>query len=36
MAFALLDYLPTQEERVMNATNSVWIALSRNPRRSRG
>jgi hypothetical protein len=28
---ALLDYLPTQEERVMNATNSVWIALSRNP-----
>jgi SAM-dependent methyltransferase len=28
---ALLDYLPTREERVMNATNSVWIALSRNP-----
>jgi spermidine synthase len=28
---ALLDYLPTQDERIMNATNSVWIALSRNP-----
>jgi len=28
---ALMDYLPTAEEKVMNATNSVWIALSRNP-----
>jgi spermidine synthase len=28
---ALIDYLPTAEEKVMNATNSVWIALSRNP-----
>ena len=28
---ALLDYLPTVDEQMMNATNSVWIALSRNP-----
>jgi spermidine synthase len=28
---ALIDYLPTREEQAMNATNSVWIALSRNP-----
>jgi len=28
---ALLDYAPNDQERVMNATISVWIALSRNP-----
>ncbi|HEY0115015.1 MAG TPA: fused MFS/spermidine synthase [Allosphingosinicella sp.] len=28
---ALLDYNPTQEEELMNATISIWIALSRNP-----
>jgi SAM-dependent methyltransferase len=28
---AMLEYVPTDEEQVMNATLSVWIALSRNP-----
>jgi len=28
---AMLEYVPTEEEEVMNATLSVWIALSRNP-----
>jgi spermidine synthase len=28
---AMLEYVPTEEEEVMNATISVWIALSRNP-----
>jgi SAM-dependent methyltransferase len=28
---ALLDFAPAPEEQVMNATISVWIALSRNP-----
>lgn len=27
----MLQYVPTDEEEVMNATISVWIALSRNP-----
>ena len=31
-ASAMLQYQPTEEEEVMNATISVWIALSRNPR----
>jgi SAM-dependent methyltransferase len=29
---AMLQYVPTNEEADMNATISVWIALSRNPR----
>jgi SAM-dependent methyltransferase len=28
---AMLEYVPTEEEQVMNATLSVWIALSRDP-----
>jgi spermidine synthase len=28
---ALVDYLPTQQEQIDGSTNSVWIALSRNP-----
>jgi SAM-dependent methyltransferase len=28
---AMLEYVPTEEEEVANATLSVWIALSRNP-----
>ncbi len=28
---AMLEFVPTEEEEVMNATISVWIALSRNP-----
>jgi SAM-dependent methyltransferase len=28
---AMLQYLPNEREEVMNATISVWIALSRNP-----
>ena len=28
---AMMQYVPTEEEEVMNATVSVWIALSRNP-----
>jgi spermidine synthase len=28
---ALMEYVPSEEEEVMNATVSVWIALSRNP-----
>ncbi len=28
---AMMQYVPTEEEEVMNATISVWIALSRNP-----
>jgi hypothetical protein len=28
---ALLEYEPTEQEDAMNATVSVWIALSRNP-----
>ena len=28
---AMLEYLPSEAEEVMNATVSVWIALSRNP-----
>jgi spermidine synthase len=28
---ALIDFQPNEEERVMNSTVSVWIALSRNP-----
>ncbi len=28
---AMLQYLPSDEEQVLNATISVWIALSRNP-----
>ena len=28
---AQLEYVPNEEEEVMNATLSVWIALSRNP-----
>jgi len=28
---ALMEYVPSNEEQVMNATVSVWIALSRNP-----
>jgi hypothetical protein len=27
----MLQYVPTDDEEVMNATISVWIALSRNP-----
>jgi hypothetical protein len=30
-ASAMLQYTPTQEEETLNATVSVWIALSRNP-----
>jgi len=28
---AMLEYIPSEEDEVMNATLSVWIALSRNP-----
>ncbi|HEY0327045.1 MAG TPA: fused MFS/spermidine synthase [Allosphingosinicella sp.] len=28
---ALLEYDPTEDEQMMNATVSIWIALSRNP-----
>ena len=28
---AMMQYVPSEEEEVMNATVSVWIALSRNP-----
>ncbi|WP_166040834.1 fused MFS/spermidine synthase [Sphingosinicella sp. YJ22] len=28
---AMLEYDPTEDEQMMNATVSVWIALSRNP-----
>ena len=28
---ALLEYDPTEDEKLMNATVSIWIALSRNP-----
>ncbi|HWT13776.1 MAG TPA: fused MFS/spermidine synthase [Allosphingosinicella sp.] len=28
---AMLEYVPTEEEELMNATLSVWVALSRNP-----
>lgn len=28
---AMLEYIPSEEEEIMNATVSVWIALSRNP-----
>ena len=28
---AVMEYVPTPEEEIMNATLSVWIALSRNP-----
>ena len=28
---AMLEYIPSEEEEVLNATISVWIALSRNP-----
>ncbi len=28
---AVMTYVPTEEEEIMNATLSVWIALSRNP-----
>ena len=28
---AMLEYVPTEDEEVLNATLSVWIALSRNP-----
>jgi len=28
---SMLQYLPDEEEEVMNATISVWVALSRNP-----
>nr|WP_114950757.1 fused MFS/spermidine synthase [Sphingosinicella terrae] len=28
---ALLEYVPTEEEEMLNATLSVWIALSREP-----
>jgi len=28
---ALMEYVPNEQEQVMNATVSVWIALSRNP-----
>ncbi|HEX8641290.1 MAG TPA: fused MFS/spermidine synthase [Allosphingosinicella sp.] len=28
---AMLEYVPSEEEEVANATLSVWIALSRNP-----
>jgi hypothetical protein len=27
----MLQYVPNEQEEVMNATISVWIALSRNP-----
>jgi hypothetical protein len=30
-AAAVLEYVPNDEEQAMNATVSVWIALSRNP-----
>jgi SAM-dependent methyltransferase len=30
-ATAVMEYVPTPEEEIMNATLSVWIALSRNP-----
>jgi SAM-dependent methyltransferase len=29
---SMLQYVPEEEEEVLNATISVWIALSRNPR----
>jgi hypothetical protein len=29
---AMLPYDPTEEEEVLNATVSVWVAMSRNPR----
>jgi SAM-dependent methyltransferase len=29
---SMLQYVPDEEEEVLNATISVWIALSRNPR----
>jgi len=29
---SMLQYVPDDEEEVLNATISVWIALSRNPR----
>jgi spermidine synthase len=28
---AVMTYVPSEEEEIMNATLSVWIALSRNP-----
>lgn len=28
---AVMEYVPTEDEEVLNATLSVWIALSRNP-----
>jgi SAM-dependent methyltransferase len=28
---AIFEYIPSQEDELMNATISVWIALSRNP-----
>jgi spermidine synthase len=28
---AMVDYLPNQQEQMEGSTNSVWIALSRNP-----
>jgi hypothetical protein len=28
---AMMQYVPTEEEEVMNATVSVWVALSRDP-----
>ena len=28
---AMLEYVPTSDEAALNATISVWIALSRNP-----
>ncbi|MDQ4087889.1 MAG: fused MFS/spermidine synthase [Pseudomonadota bacterium] len=28
---AMLEYVPTEEEEIANATLSVWVALSRNP-----
>lgn len=30
---AMMQYVPTQEEEDLNATISVWVALSRNPQR---
>jgi len=30
-ATAMLEYMPTEEEEDLNATISIWIALSRNP-----
>jgi SAM-dependent methyltransferase len=30
-AMQIMEYVPSEEERTLNATVSVWIALSRNP-----